>query len=91
VNRVRLVGVLGAEPEMVGTMMRLRVQTPDGEWHRVAASGPRTSTLTTWLRKGDPVVVEGSLRTFSYEKNGERRYSVVVEATRVLKAYGRTA
>ena len=90
-NRIRLVGTLGAAPEMVGTVMRLRVRTPDGEWHRVVANGPRTSTLATWLRDGDPIVVEGSLRTFAYEKNGETRYSTCIEATRVLKAYRRTA
>ncbi len=54
------------------------------EWHRVTVWGKRAESLAKILTKGATVFVEGSLRTQSYEKDGERRYSTEVNAINVL-------
>jgi single-strand DNA-binding protein len=42
-----------------------------------------------YLRKGTRIFVEGSLRTSSYEKNGEKRYKTEVVASNILLCGGR--
>jgi len=51
------------------------------EWHRVNVWGKRGEALAGFLRKGERVAVEGSIRSSSYEKNGEKRTSVEIHAT----------
>ena len=50
------------------------------EWHRVTVWGKRGESLAKILSKGSKVLIEGSLRTSSYEKDGEKRYSTEVNA-----------
>ena len=50
------------------------------EWHRVTAWGKLAEICGKYLRKGSKVYIEGSLRTSSYEKNGEKRYSTDIVA-----------
>jgi single-strand DNA-binding protein len=54
------------------------------EWHSVTLWGKRAEALAKFLTKGTTVFVEGSLRTDSYEKNGEKRYQTVVNATNII-------
>src|SRR5690348_15292365 len=54
------------------------------EWHRITVWGKRGESLAKILSKGATVFIEGSLRTQSYEKDGERRYSTEVHAINVL-------
>ncbi len=54
------------------------------EWHRVTVWGKRAESLAKILTKGATIFIEGSLRTQSYEKDGERRYSTEVHAINVL-------
>ncbi len=54
------------------------------EWHRVTVWGKRAESLAKILTKGASIFVEGALRTQSYEKDGERRYSTEVHAINVL-------
>lgn len=56
------------------------------EWHRVTIWGKRGEALSRILTKGSSVFVEGSLRTSSYEKEGQKHYSTEVNATNVLLA-----
>jgi single-stranded DNA-binding protein len=85
VNAVWLVGTLGADPiRLKGGVVELRVQTPDGEWHRVRVPAALAGVLPRRLKADDPIVVHGRLRARSYEKNGERRYAFEVEASRVV-------
>ena len=95
-NRVTLFGNLGAEPELrrlpSGTsLLRMRVATnhswmKDGvredrtEWHLVVMWGNRAEGLARILRKGSLVLVEGQLRTHSYEKDGDKRYLTEIHA-----------
>lgn len=50
------------------------------EWHRVVLFGRTAEVARDYLRKGAKVYIEGSLRTSSYEKNGEKRYSTDIVA-----------
>lgn len=97
-NRVLLLGNLTADPEtrQTGrsqvTNIRLatteRYQDKDKNWkeqtafHKVTLWGNRS--VLEYLRKGTRVFIEGSLRTSSYEKNGEKRYKTEVVASNII-------
>jgi single-strand DNA-binding protein len=99
-NRVILLGNLGADPELRYTttgvaVLSLRLATNESyvdknkepqertEWHTVVIWGPRAEGLARVLVKGSGVLVEGSLRTSSYEKEGQKRYRTEVHAREV--------
>jgi single-strand DNA-binding protein len=51
------------------------------EWHRVVAFGRLAEIMVEYLKKGDPVYIEGSLRTRSWEaKEGGKRYATEIVA-----------
>ena len=54
------------------------------EWHQVSLWGKRGEALSKILTKGDRLFVEGSIRTSSYEKDGEKRYRTEVVASNVI-------
>jgi single-strand DNA-binding protein len=100
-NKVMLLGNLGADPELRVTaggqaILKLRLATTETyldrnntrqertEWHSVTLWGKRGEALAKFLTKGERVFVEGSLRTSSYEKDGEKRYRTEVVATNVI-------
>lgn len=53
------------------------------EWHTVVIWGARAEGLARVLSKGAGVLVEGTLRTSSYEKEGQKRYRTEVHAREV--------
>jgi single-strand DNA-binding protein len=100
-NRVLLLGNLGADPELRVTaggqaVLKLRLATTETyldksntrqertEWHSVTLWGKRGEALAKFLAKGERIFVEGSLRTSSYEKDGEKRYRTEVIASNVI-------
>jgi single-strand DNA-binding protein len=100
-NRVILLGNLGADPELRYTtsgvaVLSIRLATNESyldknkepqartEWHTVVVWGPRAEGLARVLTKGAGVLVEGTLRTSSYEKDGQRRYRTEVHARDVF-------
>lgn len=99
-NRVILLGNLGADPELrnVGEscVLNMRLATSETyldrdkvkqertEWHRVSLWGKRGEALSKFLKKGDRLLVEGSIRTSSYEKDGEKRYSTEINASNIV-------
>lgn len=102
-NRVMLLGNLGADPELKMTaggqaVLKLRLATTETyldrnntrqertEWHSVTLWGKRGEALAKFLSKGERIFVEGSLRTSSYEKDGEKRYRTEINATNVILA-----
>ena len=102
-NKVMLLGNLGADPELKMTqggqaVLKLRLATTETyldknqtrqertEWHSVTMWGKRGEALSKFLQKGERIFVEGSLRTSSYEKNGEKRYSTEINATNIILA-----
>ncbi len=44
------------------------------EWHDVVVFGPRAEGLARVLKKGEPLLIEGSLRTTTVEKDGVRKW-----------------
>jgi single-strand DNA-binding protein len=104
-NKVILLGNLGADPEMKtsqsGTsIMKIRLATTSNvkkndawekvtEWHSVTVFGKRAEGLAKVLAKGSMILVEGSLRTSSYEKDGVKHYKTEVVADSVELAGGR--
>lgn len=58
------------------------------EWHSITLWGKRGEALAKFLSKGDRIFVEGSLRTSSYEKNGEKRYRTEVVANNIILGGG---
>ena len=99
-NRVTLLGNLGADPELrettSGAVLKLRLATSETyldkqrqrqertEWHSVVVWGNRATALAKILGKGSRILVEGSLRTSSYEKDGQKRYTTEVNAQNIL-------
>jgi single-strand DNA-binding protein len=53
------------------------------EWHRIVMFGSRATPLSRMLSKGERVLVEGRLKTSSYEKDGVKRYKTEVVASDV--------
>lgn len=54
------------------------------EWHNVIVWGKRAEGLNKVLGKGSRLLVEGSLRTSSYEKDGTKLYKTEVVANDIL-------
>lgn len=105
-NRVMLLGNIGADPELRTTqggtaVLKIRLATTERyqdankawqertEWHSIVVWGKRGEALHRFLSKGSSVFVEGSLRTSSYEKDGEKRYKTEINASNVLLTGGR--
>lgn len=106
-NKVILLGNLGAEPELRYTtsgvaVLSFRLATTETwldkdrkkqertEWHTVVVWGARAESLSRMLHKGTSLLVEGGIRTSSYDKDGQRRYKTEVHAKDVVFA-GRRA
>jgi single-strand DNA-binding protein len=105
VNRVQLLGNLGADPELRVTpggaaVLNMRMATTERfvdknnerqertEWHRVTLWGKRGEALSKFLKKGDSLFVEGSIRTNTYEKDGEKKFSTEIVANNVVLTGG---
>jgi single-strand DNA-binding protein len=56
------------------------------EWHMVVLWGNRAEGLAKIMRKGSQVMVEGTLRTTSYVKEGVTRFSTEIRAHDVCLA-----
>ena len=56
------------------------------EWHRLVFFGKLAEIVEKYVTKGNPIYVEGQIRTSEYEKNGEKRYSteIVVREMQLL-------
>lgn len=102
-NRVFLYGHLGADPELKMTnggtpVMKLRLATSERqkkndewvdhtEWHNVVVWGKRAEGLAKFLAKGAALIVEGNIRTRSYEdRDGNKRYATEINANEVRAA-----
>jgi single-strand DNA-binding protein len=59
------------------------------EWHSITVWGKRGEALSRILNKGSSIFVEGSIRTSSYEKDGEKRYRTEIVANNIILAGGR--
>ncbi len=66
-----------------------KVKHPRTEWHRCTVFGPFGQTLAPMLVKGAQCFVEGSLRTSSYEKDGQKVFRTDIVCTKVILCGGR--
>lgn len=58
--------------------------TEETQWHRIVAWGRQAETCAKYLKKGDSVFVEGSVRSQKYQgKDGAQRIAFEVHADRV--------
>jgi single-strand DNA-binding protein len=93
VNKVTLIGHLGADPELRHTpggkaVAELRIATTFGsdkatEWHSVIAWEKTAESAAQYLKKGSKVYVEGRIQTRTYDKDGEKRYRTEVIANEI--------
>lgn len=58
------------------------------EWVSCVLFGKRAESLAKFMTKGSKFFVEGSLRTETYEKDGQKRYATKVYVQNVLFAGG---
>lgn len=101
VNKVILIGNVGMDPEVKQfdsgqTKVTLSVATSrkwtkDGEpqekteWHRVIAWGKTAEFVEQYVRKGDPLYIEGSVEYRSWTDNeGHTRYTTEINAREVV-------
>lgn len=97
VNKVILIGNLGADPELsytssgtaVSNISLATTQMSGGEekteWHRVTLWDKVAENVNKYLGKGSKLYVEGRLQTRSYEdKEGVMRYMTEVIANQVV-------
>jgi single-strand DNA-binding protein len=108
INKVILVGNLGADPESrtlaSGDLVcNLRIATSDKwkdkttgepreatEWHRIVLFRSLAQIASRYLKKGDPIYVEGKLRTRKWQGNdGLDRYTTEIEAVEFKMLGGR--
>lgn len=95
INRVLLLGRLGADPIMRETQNGIKVtsfsiatdhflktkNTSETSWHRIVVWGKSGERCNTELKKGMPIFIEGKMKSKKYEtKAGETRYSYEVHA-----------
>ena len=107
VNKVILIGNLGADPEVRylpsgEAVANLRIATTENwkdrdgnkqeatEWHRVSFFGKIAEVCGQYLKKGNAVYVEGSIRTRKWQdKEGQDRYTTEIRGDRMQMLGGR--
>lgn len=103
VNKVIILGNVGQDPEIregnfmvaalsIATSRKWRDKAgetqSETEWHSVSAFGRLAEIISQYVRKGDPIYVEGRLRTRKYEKDGAERYvtEIIAEQIQLLRS-----
>lgn len=103
INKVILVGNVGADPDYRALdggnrVVRLRLattekyKTNDGtkeqtEWHNIEAWQTLADIIDKWVKKGDKLYVEGSIRTRTYkDKDGVDKFftSIIAKEIKIL-------
>ena len=60
------------------------------EWHRVVCFDRLAEICGQYLRKGSRIYIEGSLRTRSWEQDGQKRYTTEIVGREMMMLDGRT-
>jgi single-strand DNA-binding protein len=97
-NKIFIMGRLGADPTPKETKTGVKMvtfpvatsrwskdtQESTTQWHRVVAWGKQSEQCATYLKKGNSVLIEGSVKTRKYPgKDGIDRMSIEVHADNV--------
>jgi len=53
------------------------------EWHRLEAWGKTAEVVRDYVKKGDPLLVEGSIRYEEWEKDGQKRFTTKIRVSTV--------
>lgn len=103
VNKVVILGNVGQDPEIrqgnfivaalsIATTRKWRDKAgetqSETEWHRVSAFDRLAEIISQYVRKGDPIYIEGRLRTRKYEdKQGVERWvtEIIAEQLQLLR------
>ena len=103
VNKVIILGNVGQDPEIrqgnfivaalsIATTRKWRDKAGEAqsetEWHRVSAFGRLAEIISQYVRKGDPIYIEGRLRTRKYDdKQGIERWmtEIIAEQLQLLR------
>ena len=56
-------------------------QTSRTDWHRIVFFNKLAEIAGQYLKKGSKVYIEGSLRTRTWDKDGEKRYTTEIVAS----------
>ncbi len=96
-NRVQLIGRLGADPKKFESSKGNPVATfslavdrkwrsageikSSTDWFQVVAFSKLAEVCLKYLKKGKLVYIEGRLKTEKYERDGETKYATRVNAT----------
>lgn len=102
VNKVIIIGNAAADAALTNTVWNLSVATSDDwkdrqtgdrqtrtEWHQVVFFGKVAEIAAEYIKKGDKIYVEGSLRTKKWtDKNNVTRYTtqIVGHAMQILSS-----
>lgn len=54
------------------------------EWHNLEIWGAQADVAAKYVKKGDQVSVEGSIRTSSYEKDGVTKYTTKIKVENII-------
>ena len=89
-NKVQLIGFLGADPDIRYTtdqkpVAKFSLATSESwkkdgekqektEWHNIVIYGKLAEIAGDYLKKGSLVYLEGAIKTRSWDKDGETRY-----------------
>jgi single-strand DNA-binding protein len=99
INKVILVGNVGRDVELrslpsgthlgkfslATTDMRSKDEqgNPRTEWHNIVVWGKLAEFCDQYVSKGRQLYIEGSIRTRSYEKDGQKKYFTEIHAQTV--------
>ncbi len=94
-NKVQLIGNVGNDPEITNTqnskVAKISIATTEKykdqektEWHNVEMWGKLADIVEQYVSKGSKLYVEGSLKTDSWEKDGQKKYKTKITAYRML-------
>lgn len=102
-NKVLLIGNLGADPETRysqngNAVTQFKVATSEKykgeqktEWHSVVCFGNTAEFVGKYLQKGAKVYVEGKIQTDKFEKDGQTKYYTKIIAFSVQNLSFRTS
>jgi len=99
VNKVILLGRVGKQPEIkqvgdnkvanfsLATSEKFKDKNGNKvdqtEWHNVVFWGKQAELIEQYVNKGDELYIEGSIKTETYEKDGEKRYAVKIKGSAI--------